>query len=385
MQVKFLLPILTFVYILNEKHLHIVSFNVPYPPDYGGIIDVFHKIRSLSNAGVGVILHAFEYERPRAPELKDFCEKVYYYPRKTGWRSQMSLKPYIIYSRRSPELLKNLKGDPWPVLFEGLHCTYYLNHPDLLHKLRIVRTHNIEHQYYMQLARTTQGLSSRVFHSIEAWKLKRAEKVLRQADEIAAISRSDKEYLDRKVGGSFLLNPFHSNDKVDILPGRGDYLLFHGNLSVSENVESALFLIRKVFSKLDVPVVIAGKNPVAAIEEAIRPCSHIRLVSSPGKEEMRRLIRHAHANILVTFQDTGIKLKLIESLFAGRFCIVNRTMVDNTGLEELCEIGNTPAELIVRIRQAMNTEFDEGKIWDRTQGLMEYDNALNAAKLMLLL
>ena len=29
-------------------HLHIVSFNVPLPADYGGIIDVFYRLKSLA-------------------------------------------------------------------------------------------------------------------------------------------------------------------------------------------------------------------------------------------------------------------------------------------------------------------------------------------------
>jgi len=370
---------------LTGKYLHIVSLNVPYPPDYGGIIDIFHKIRSLRNAGINVILHAFTYERPPASELEEYCHKVYYYPRKTGWQSQVSRKPYIVNSRRSGELLKNLAADTYPVLFEGLHTTFYLNHPLLHDKLRIVRTHNVEHQYYMQLSRSTRKITNKLFFITEARRLKKAEKILEYADEIAAISSSDKDYFEEKFGHAFLLNPFHSSDKVDIVPGRGEYLLFHGNLSVSENIEAALYLIEKVFCKIDFPVIIAGKKPVNAIIQAVAPHPNITLIASPGEKRMHELIREAHANILITFQDTGIKLKLIESLFSGRFCIVNGTMVNNTGLDELCETGNTPAELIVRIRQALNSDFDEEKIWKRLQGLKEYDNAHNAAKLSLLL
>ncbi len=370
---------------MTGKHLHIVSFNVPFPPDYGGIIDIFHKIRSLKNAGVRVILHTFTYERSPAAELEKYCEKVYYYPRKTGWKSQLSFKPYIIYSRRSSELLINLAADPWPVLFEGLHTTYFLDDPLLKEKFRIVRTHNIEHQYYVQLAKSAPKLSDKFFFMLESRRLKRAERILYYADEIAAISPSDKDYFEQKYGNTFLLNPFHSNDKVDILAGRGDYLLYHGNLAVSENVEAALYLIEKVFSKIDFPVIIAGKNPSVSIVNAVRNSSNIRLIASPPEEEMHQLIRNAQVNILVTFQDSGIKLKLIESLFAGRFCVVNTKMVINTGLEELCEIGNTPAELIIRIKQVLNTDFDEQKIWKRIQGLKEYDNALNAVKLSLLI
>ena len=60
-----------------EKHLNIVSFNVPWPANYGGVIDVFYKIKALHDIGVKVILHCFEYGRPQAKELENYCEKVY--------------------------------------------------------------------------------------------------------------------------------------------------------------------------------------------------------------------------------------------------------------------------------------------------------------------
>ncbi len=33
-------------------------------------------------------------------------------------------------------------------------------------------------------------------------------------------------------------------------PGKGNYILYHGNLSVSENYNAALWLIENVFSKI---------------------------------------------------------------------------------------------------------------------------------------
>ena len=31
--------------------LHVVSFQVPFPPDYGGLIDVYYKLKALKEAG----------------------------------------------------------------------------------------------------------------------------------------------------------------------------------------------------------------------------------------------------------------------------------------------------------------------------------------------
>jgi hypothetical protein len=64
-----------------KKYLHIVCHDVPYPLDYGGVFDLFCKLKALKEAGVGIYLHCFEYGRGRQPELNKFCEEVYYYHR----------------------------------------------------------------------------------------------------------------------------------------------------------------------------------------------------------------------------------------------------------------------------------------------------------------
>ena len=91
-----------------ETALQLVAFNIPYPPDYGGIIDIFFKVKALSECGVKVYLHCFEYERRQAPELEKYCAKVYYYNRKHGVRYQFSTKPYIVITRNNNQLLNNL-------------------------------------------------------------------------------------------------------------------------------------------------------------------------------------------------------------------------------------------------------------------------------------
>ena len=113
---------------MSEKHLHIISFDIPYPPNYGGVIDVFYKIKTLSGLGVKIHLHCIEYPgRERSKELDKHCVEVHYYKRKTGVFSAISFKPYIVSSRRSDEMITRLLQDDYPILFEGLHSCYYLN------------------------------------------------------------------------------------------------------------------------------------------------------------------------------------------------------------------------------------------------------------------
>ena len=57
--------------------LHIVSFDVPFPPNYGGVIDVFYKIKALHKLGVKIILHTFDYGRGKPTELNNYCEEIF--------------------------------------------------------------------------------------------------------------------------------------------------------------------------------------------------------------------------------------------------------------------------------------------------------------------
>jgi hypothetical protein len=54
--------------------INIVAFDVPFPANYGGVIDVFHKIKTFNQLGVKVHLHCFEYGRGNQPELEQYCE-----------------------------------------------------------------------------------------------------------------------------------------------------------------------------------------------------------------------------------------------------------------------------------------------------------------------
>ena len=59
----------------TDYHLHVVAFDVPYPANYGGVIDVFYRIKALVEAGIKVHLHCFQYGRPAAAVL-DRCHEV---------------------------------------------------------------------------------------------------------------------------------------------------------------------------------------------------------------------------------------------------------------------------------------------------------------------
>lgn len=370
---------------MPDKHLNIISFAIPSPPNYGGIIDVYYKLVALKNAGIKIHLHCFEYDRNPDLELLTLCETVTYHKRSTGLRSFFSLIPYIVLSRKNKELLSGLLKNDYPILFEGLHSCYYLNDVNLKSRKNIYRESNIEHHYYRQLAHAEKNIYKKLFFYSESIKLKWYEKKLEAADLMLVVSQEDEKYLKCKFGGNTIkyLPSFHGNSILKSKSGKGDYILYHGNLSVPENVKAALYLIDNVFSKISYPVIIAGLNPASSIVKAGKRFENIKIIASPGKDEMQKLIEEAHIHILLTFQATGLKLKLLNTLYSGRFVIVNNEMLAGTGLESLCNIAGTPEEILEKIDQLQTRDFSENEIERRQQILnSSYSDKKNAAKLV---
>ena len=371
---------------MQEKKLHIIAFDNPEPPVYGGVIDVFYRIRTLFKEGVKINLHIWEYnDKKEVGKLKEWCEEIHFYPRNTGFSAHLSLKPYIVQSRISERLMGNLLGDDIPILFEGIHSCGVLSDSRLSNRKKLVRIHNIEHFYYSHLFKNENNLLTKAFFLVESIKLKLFENQLSSADYLFGISGSDTEYLKEVFPKEKVIHlpGFHPNEGLSCVSGKGEYILYHGNLEVSENIKAAHFLIENVFSKIDKPVIIAGRNPNQSLYKAIKGLKNIRIVPNPTHQEMESLVKEAQLHLLYTFQDTGLKLKLLNTLFQGRHLLVNTKMLKGTSLEEACSIANDAEALIARIKELFGLEFTIDDIKRREAILGErYSNLLNVGRLI---
>jgi len=333
-------------------------------------------------------LHCFEYGREIPEELVVFCETVYYYKRKTNIFSALSTKPYIVASRKSEELIQNLLKDNYPILFEGLHSCYYLKDKRLKSRLKIFRESNIEHLYYLNLFRSEKNWGIKFYFLIAGIKLRFYQNILKNADLMLVVSQNDTDYLQRKFKNNRIvyLPSFHPNEYFKVKAGVGNYVLYHGNLSVPENEHAATYLIKEVFNDINIPFKIAGLHPTKRLQKLIKNYNNIELIANPDNEIMLELIQNAQINILHTFQATGLKLKLLNTLYNGRFCLVNHKMLAGTGLDSLCEIADTSLSLKDKLLHLYVSEFNNNEVAKRQAVLQEnYSNEVNAKRLISLI
>lgn len=370
------------------RHLHIVCLDVPWPADYGGAIDMMNRIMMLKKIGIAIHLHYFSYnERGMPNELNQFCESIHVYERKKGHKGFSSKLPYIVSSRINEALVQNLQQDNYPILLEGLHCTGILPQLDMSARKVVVRMHNEESTYYKELARSESSLLKKLYFLHESKLIRKYNKLLPDACTYACVSREDIYVLkeDYHLHQVKFLPTFPAWQKVTGEEGIGSLCLYHGNLSVPENEEAAIWLIKNVFSKVRKPFVIAGKKPSKRLEKMAHFYQHTCLVADPSDAELNDLIRKAHINVLPCFNKniTGIRLKLLHVLFEGRHCVVNEPMVKGTGLEAACHTGTTANAFASIITQLCHQPFTSEEITIRKKLLGDtYDNEKNSRQLI---
>lgn len=364
--------------------IHVVSLTIPWPPNYGGAIDIFYKLKSLHKLGVQIHLHCYKYDRDETEELKKYCYKVSYYDRRLKIIDTLSLTPFIVKSRVNKKLVDELNKDNNKILIEGVHGFSIYKYVD--NNRIYIRTHNVEQDYYWALMKASNSYHKKFYYWTEFLKLRNYENKLKKAKGVLCISPNDLALFEKINKNSVLISPFHEHEYINCDAGLGEYILLHGNLQVEENIKSIKYLINNVLNKIDHKVIIAGRQPDESIIKLCEHHQHIMLVSNPSQNEMIQLIKGSQIILLHTFQSTGIKLKLVNSLYLGRHVICNSLMVDNTNLNQLVYIANNDRMWINTINQLMTKTFTKQNANDRQVVLEQfYNNKINAKRIISIL
>lgn len=358
---------------------------MPWPVDYGGVYDLFYKLPALQAQGVKIHLHCFDYGRGVQHELEKYCEEVFYYGRNTGHKGVSMQLPYIVASRKNDALLERLLQDDYPVFMEGVHCTYLTTDSRFRERKKFVRMHNVEYKYYHELMRCTSHPFKKMYFWNESRLLKKYEHHLtKHATAFWGVTENDTECYCHEFHCSTAdyLPLFLPQWHVSATEGKGNYCLYHGNLSVPENDYAATWLLKNVFHAIDIPLVIAGKNPSKNLEALAHEKGHTCMVANPSEKEMQDMIAKAHIHVLPSFNNTGIKLKLLNALFNGRHCVVNNNGIAGTGLEQLCVHANNAEEFQQVIQQLYHQPFTHEDITARKKILHQHFSNEASAKQM---
>jgi hypothetical protein len=274
------------------KELHIISFNYPYPPSYGGIIDVYYKIKALSDLGIKIHLHCFVDNIPGIldPEIKKITENVFFYKKKKNPFYYLSTVPFAAAIRSSDALFENLMSIKAPVLFEGLQTTEIISRLKNTGYKIYLRFHNNESEYYKGLSSSEKNIFKKIIYKLESLKYSGYQKsVLKEFKSVFCLSEKEFNEVNSYSKNARLIHIFHGNESVKHLANKGSYFLFHGDLSISDNKKALEETISMFKSLPQHKLVIASDRAGDDLKKKIKNIRNIDLVPIETRENLHQL------------------------------------------------------------------------------------------------
>lgn len=353
---------------------------LPYPPASGGQIRTLNLLKYLSKTNdiTLVALYKNEKEKKYASNLKSFCKKIYVCKRPekpwqfgTIFKSIFSALPFLIvrnYSLEAQDVVQKLLKEEE---FDVIHAeTFYImphiprtSIPVLLVEQTIefkVYQHYVSSLPFIFRWALTLDILKLKFWEIYYWK---------KAQVVATVSNSDKSIIQECVpdNETFVI-PNGAGDEMflDRIPKKNisqPTLLFVGNFSWLQNTEAAMYLIEKVFPKLNealphIKLIIAGQNVKSKLSFPSKENIEVIDIQPDDHETIKNLYKNTTVFVAPIFGPGGTRLKILAAMASGLPIVTTKTGVE--GLEitpnEDILVANSPGEFVNKIKDLLDNE-----------------------------
>ena len=323
---------------------------IPYPPIHGGRVDVWRRLKVLSELGVELQLICWTKTAPKPEDvavIKQYIQDLYPIVYKRSMLA--SLRRFIDLLSYSLEVSSRiLRGKDWDNLLAAVkkfqpnvvmadHVHAGIVTLPLSKSLKvpmIVRSHDIEHLHYRYLMKTAKGYR-KIARFLSQNHLESYEKnIFRQSLAFYDISSDDLAYWKRQgFTNGYLLPPliefqdqdisdaqeFASSDKTV----KATYdVVFLGNLVAENNVAGVAWFLKEVLPLLkqklpNIKVLIAGSNPTL---EVINLCSGLKgtVDLKVNPPDAFQIYQSGKVLINPVWIGSGVSIKSIDMLAAGK-------------------------------------------------------------------
>lgn len=283
------------------------------------------------------------------------------------------------------DLLLRLQQDQHPVIIEGLFCCGFIDKLAATERKIVVRIQQLQHRYLQEKAKKTRHPLEWMRALLQRKKILRFKRQLPSTLIYACVNKGQSDYYRKQleIATAIPLPVFSPYATVQSKEGLGSFCLFQGNLSEKETEKTLVWLLTKVFSRVHIPFVVAGKNPSARIEKLVHLYQHTCLVADPGEAELDDLIQKAQTHVLPSSISSGTSLRLLHAVSMGRHCICNANALRDTPLKEACYSAESAAGIASLITQLQYRPFGEEEIVLRKRLLKEnFDTEKSTATLI---
>lgn len=318
--------------------LTIVAMEIPYPPNHGGRVDIWRRIKALKHVGVKLQLVCWTHQLPTPEErqvidayVEDFYPIVYGSGLGRSLRRAVDLLSYpldvtsrIVRGQEWRDLLNRVQQfSPDVIMADHIHsCVVGQPLSKALNRPLTVRSHDIEHLHYGYWMKSSKGMA-KFKRRLSLNHLKAYEfSMLRQSARFYDISLDDLNFWRAQglENGQFLppvidiegperQEPLQSEVE---LPQEVYDVVFLGNLRTDNNVAGVLWFLSEVLPLLqiklpEIKVLIAGSSPTKDILTTCEQTPGVTLKANPVSAAATYQSGKVLINPVATGSGTSIK------------------------------------------------------------------------------
>lgn len=365
------------------KKILFLTPTLPYPPVSGGVIKsnkVVHFLSERYELTVACLLKNEDTQHRAAfqttVQLSNFISEELNVPRtaKNLILSNLQGIPLNLFRNKSAAFKQKVNAviHQYDVVF----CDHYVMFqyiPENFKGKIVLHEHNCEYLIWKRYAGIEKSLPKKLALLNQASRIKKYERqICRKADVILAAPNDIEELVKIGADKQKFLETYHLGDdslleqeKLQFQPDNNT-LLYIGTLSWEANIDGLLWFYKDIFPLLKkknpaIKLRIIGRHPD---ERLIRIAENDKDIILEGfVEELEPYFRNSNVFITPLRFGSGIKVKVVNSLYMGIPCVT--TSIGAEGLKtedgEHMFIKDSPQEFA----DAINLLLTNKTIWDK--------------------
>lgn len=323
----------------NTKKILVVCGFIPYPPIFGGAIDVWERIKGLHSLGYEIDLAVTDKVNPTQQQLNEmnlYVRHFFFVRRENKVQQLFNKLPLQLLSRKALSTIKiNHSYDL--LILESEFCWSVALNTSINYKKLVVRIHNIESHYFKMLGKSSRSFKDKVYYKLETSKIKKlSAMVFDKADKLWFISKDDLLLVDRPEKSVFM--PFPVNESfTPPVEKTGNNVVFMGSLFMQNNTFGLDWYLKNIHPLLinevaDYHFYIVGslKESNKEIETKYRNLPQVTFVVNASC--LKEYYAKSKVFINPMFHGSGVKVKSVNALVNGLSLVSTTTGAEGIGL-----------------------------------------------------
>ncbi|MBN3050468.1 glycosyltransferase [Pectobacterium brasiliense] len=318
-----------------------VAPDFPYPPNHGGRMDIWNRLKFLSLSGlyIDLIVTAEKNDNLQfEAEVLKYVKNIFYVPRVVDCFFALKGIPYQVASRKKLSKITFNSSYDW-VMLESEAVSYVLSSVKA-NKIAL-RVHNNESVYFKSLYSSERNFLKKIYYFIESKIYSTHTKKIKKISNVILNISQDENCFDIN-DKSLMTESFFIPPHVDVstflkpMKRNGANVLFIGNLFTANNLCGLRWYIEEVHPLLvrnisGYKLIVAGNTRGLELPDFLKKHDEsIILYESP--KDLSDIYAQGTVFINPMLSGAGVKLKTIDAIAAGLPVVSTAVGAEGLGL-----------------------------------------------------